>query len=297
MAARLLDELIEIDANDCNGIKTHIMHLALKEKSIYCIGGYLRRLSSSLTTPTGITLTLLPCFKYKPQAQFLNHSGHFEILDDGISEVKRRYNIDGYPKKYWTTPPRERKENINERKYHGWRNIAYGFEWIDSTSNMIVTWTITPWIHSLESFKNNESIVVKPQQVIGLICSDDTGILTEDLKQNEDGKREDELGDGDRGCYVGMTLAIHNTGEIWYNDKRILEPDLGRAFTGIKSNADLILDLREGKIKYFTWCSWGVNDVIDLVDNVKRGKDIKYKFAAKMLTPDSGVTIVSFKIE
>ena len=39
----------------------------------------------------------------------------------------------------------------------------------------------------------------------------------------DDAYREYKFGDG--GCFVGMTLAVHNTGQVWHKNKKIFDKD------------------------------------------------------------------------
>ena len=70
---------------------------------------------------------------------------------------------------------------------------------------------------------------------------------------------------------------------------------------GLRSYGDakLILDLKEGNVKF---CRWSIRDLessepLIILDNVPRGKDIKYKFAAKCRYARDCVVIDSFEIE
>ena len=101
--------------------------------------------------------------------------------------------------------------------------------------------------------------------------------------------------------HVGMTLAIHATGETWYKNEKTYDKNVMTAFFVKRKHIELVLDLREGCVKIYNWrddhlCK-SRNPTAILVENIEIRKGIKYKFAVKAYSADIGVTINSLKIE
>eukprot|EP01084_Bolivina_argentea_P118376 210050_1 len=205
----------------------------VNKKFKYCVFGYIRESESKLELPPIPMLISYICLSYYYFADFFSKAreDHFKISNDKLT--------------------------ITNIKYCDYRNHSIFLnEWIDATSNTIVTWTFT--------FKNTNDVIV------GLA-------LEEDI--NEDfcfGKKP--------------TYAIASWGGNFLNG--MMRGNFTQPVFGGNDNVEFVLNLKNGTFG----CRIGNKPINIAFENVSRHNGIKYKLAMQLRTIEDAVTIMNFSI-